>query len=90
MVDETRKYEGSAREELTFERLDHSRQVYVHVVQKYYGDPEFKARMDADPTAVLKAEGLDIPDDVKVNLLFNAKNLVHIVLPAPPTDDTKG
>ena len=60
--------------------------MYEAVVEKYFGDPEFKARMDADPTAVLKAEGLEIPDGAKVSLLFNTENLLHVVLPAPVLD----
>ena len=39
--------------------------------------------MDANPTEVLKAEGLEIPEGTRVQLLFNSENLVHIVLPAP-------
>ena len=86
MADETRKHEGAAGEELTSERLAHNQRMYADVVEKYYGDPEFKARMDADPTAVLKAEGLEIPNSAKVKLLFNTGNLLHIVLPAPVPD----
>ena len=40
--------------------------------------------MDADPTRVLKEEGLDIPDGATVKLLFNTDKLLHIVLPEPP------
>ena len=69
-------------EELTPERVERNQQVYADVVAKYYGDPDFKARMDADPTAVLKAEGLEIPSGAEVKLLFNTENLLHIVLPA--------
>ena len=70
-------------EELDPERLERNQQVYADVVAKYYGDPDFKAAVDADPTAVLKAEGLDIPEGATVKLLFNTENLLHIVLPAP-------
>ena len=77
---------ADAPEELTPERIDRNQQVYEAVVEQYYGDPEFKARMDADPTAVLKAEGLEIPAGAKVSLLFNTESLLHIVLPAPASD----
>ena len=77
---------ADAPEELTSERIDRSQRVYEAVVEKYFGDPEFKARMDADPTAVLKAEGLEILDGAKVSLLFNTESLLHIVLPAPASD----
>ena len=65
------------------EQHERNQRIYTDIVAKYYGDPDFKARMDADPTAVLRAEGLDVPGGARVELLFNTGNLVHIVLPAP-------
>ena len=81
---------ADAPEELTPERIQRNQQVYETVVEKYYGDPEFKMRMDADPTAVLKAEGLEIPEGSEVKLLFNTESLVHIVLPTPPAGNEGG
>lgn len=86
MADEQKPAAAGSREELTPERIERSQQAYAGVVDKYYGDPEFKARMDADPTAVLKAEGIEIPDGAKVKLLFNTESLLHIVLPALDSD----
>ena len=74
----------AALAELTPERIERNQQIYADVVAKYYGDPDFKAEMDADPTRVLKDEGLDIPEGATVKLVFNTDNLLHIVLPAPP------
>ena len=65
------------------EQHERNQRIYTDIVAKYYGDPDFKARMDADPTAVLRAEGLDVPGGARVELLFNTDNLVHIVLPTP-------
>ena len=86
MNDDSRGTASAARGELTPERVDRNQRVYADVVDKYYGDPDFRARMDADPTAVLKAEGLEIPGGAEVKLLFNTENLLHIVLPAPDPD----
>ena len=86
MADEKRVAAGVDRGELTQERIDRNQRVYAEVVDKYYGDPDFKARMDADPTAVLKAEGMEIPGGAEVRLLFNTESLLHIVLPALDTD----
>ena len=74
--------DDKTNEGLAPESLQRNQQVYADVVAKYYGDPDFKAAVDADPTAVLKAEGLDIPDGANVKLLFNTEKLLHIVLPA--------
>lgn len=69
--------------DLTPERIERNQQIYADIVAKYYGDPDFKATVDADPTKVLQAEGLEIPEGAEVKLLFNTENLLHIVLPAP-------
>ena len=69
--------------DLTPERVERNQQIYADVVAKYYGDPDFKAKVDADPTRVLKDEGLEIPEGANVKLLFNTEKLLHIVLPAP-------
>ena len=68
---------------LTREQVERNQRIYSDVVAKYYGDPDFKAKVDADPTAVLKAEGLDVPEGARVELLFNTEKLMHIVLPMP-------
>ena len=86
MADEQKPAAAGSREGLTPERIERSQQAYAGVVDKYYGDPDFKARMDADPTAVLKAEGIEIPDGAEVKLLFNTESLLHIVLPALDSD----
>ena len=47
-------------------------------------DEALKARFMADPKAVLKEHGLDIPDNLDVKVVENADDCVHITLPAPP------
>lgn len=69
--------------DLTPERMEKNRQNYADLVAKYYGDPDFKAKVDANPTEVLKAEGMEIPEGTQVKLLFNTGNLLHVVLPPP-------
>ena len=48
-------------------------------------DEALKARFMADPKAVLKEHGLDVPDNMDVKVVENADDCVHITLPAPPT-----
>ena len=69
--------------DLTPEQIERGQQIFADVVAKYYGDPDFKAKVDADPTAVLRAEGFEFPEGARVKLLFNTENLMHIVLPDP-------
>ena len=72
--------------DLSPERIRRNQQIYANLVAEYYGDPDFKAMVDADPTRVLKAAGLEIPEGMEVKLLFNTEKIVHLVLP-PPIED---
>ena len=47
-------------------------------------DEALKARLMADPKAVLKEHGLDVPDNLDVKVVENADNCVHITMPAAP------
>lgn len=82
-MDESKSKLEDILDEFTPERLRSNHQKYVDVVAKYYGDPDFKAQVDADPTNTLNAEGLEIPEGAEVKLLFNTERLLHIVLPSP-------
>jgi len=66
---------------ITNEEFERRQKVFVNVVAKYYGDPDFKAQVDADPAGALRAEGMEIPAGVTVKLLFNSDKLMHVVLP---------
>jgi hypothetical protein len=48
-------------------------------------DEALKARLMADPKAVLAEHGMDVPDGMDVKVVENADNCVHITMPAPPT-----
>ena len=68
---------------LSPENIRRNQEIFIDVVAKYYGDPDFKAKVDADADGVLRAEGLDLPEGAKVQLLFNTDKLIHVVLPSP-------
>ena len=48
-------------------------------------DEALKARFMSDPKAVLAERGIDVPDNIDVNVVENSDNTVHITMPkAPP------
>ena len=49
-------------------------------------DEALKARLMADPKAVLAEHGMDVPDGMDVKVVENADNCVHLTIPAPPSD----
>ncbi|MDC0429320.1 NHLP leader peptide family RiPP precursor [Phycisphaerales bacterium] len=52
-------------------------------------DEALKARLMADPKAVLAEHGMDVPDGMDVKVVENADNCVHITMPAPPSGSNK-
>ena len=48
-------------------------------------DEALKARLMADPKAVLAEYDMDVPDEMDVKVVENADNCVHITMPAPPS-----
>ena len=47
-------------------------------------DEALKARFMSDPKAVLAERGIDIPDNIDVNVVENSDNTVHITMPKAP------
>ena len=63
-----------------------SQQTWGKIVAKAWSEPEFKKRLLSDPNAVLKENGMDVPEGVKVQVLEDTNQLVHLALPAPPDE----
>ncbi len=47
-------------------------------------DEALKARFMSDPKAVLAEYDMPVPDNLEVEVVENADDCVHIILPAPP------
>ena len=45
-------------------------------------DSDFRQRLLAEPAGTLREEGFNIPPGVKVKVLENSADLIHLVLPA--------
>jgi hypothetical protein len=54
------------------------------VIAKAWADEDFKATLLADPKAALKAQGIDVPDGVTLNVYENTDQVIHLVLPKLP------
>lgn len=54
----------------------------ITLLAKARADDDFRKRFLAEPAEVLQAEGINLPAKVKVKVLENTADLIHIVLPA--------
>jgi nitrile hydratase alpha subunit len=57
------------------------------IIAKCWADEGFKQRLLADANAALKAEGVNVPAGVKVNVLENTDKVINFVLPAIPKSE---
>ena len=54
------------------------------VVARAWSDEAFKRRLLAEPGAVLREQGLEIPAGVDVRMMEDTATAVHLVLPPRP------
>ncbi len=62
---------------------EESAQVAASIFARAMTDPDFKAQFVADAAAVLRAEGLDVPEGVTYKIVENSATLQYLVLPDP-------
>jgi hypothetical protein len=61
---------------------------WAQVIAKALADEDVKSQLLANPAAVLKAEGIDVPPGLEIKVLENTEKVFHLVLPAKPTEFT--
>jgi hypothetical protein len=54
------------------------------VVARAWSDEAFKRRLLAEPGAVLREQGMDVPPGVEVRVVENTDTLIHLPLPPKP------
>ena len=60
------------------------------IIAKCWADPGFKQKLLTETHATLKAEGVEIPAGVTVNVLENTATVVNYVLPPSPAGQSSG
>ena len=57
---------------------------WARIVARAWREPDFKAKLMADPLMTLEAAGTALPAGVTVTVVEDAATLVHVVLPPKP------
>ena len=60
--------------------------VMTKIITKAWSDPEYKARLKADPSAALAEAGVNVPKNVTVQVHEETDSIVHLVLPPSPAE----
>jgi hypothetical protein len=62
-------------------------QAWSQIVATAWADEAFKARLLADPRAVLAEYGIEVPDEVELVVSEDTDTVRHLTLPASPAGD---
>lgn len=60
--------------------------VLARVIAKAWADAQYKQRLLKEPVAVLKEEGVSVPDNVAIRVVEDSDTTRTLVIPPPPTD----
>ena len=63
-------------------------QAYEKVLSKCWANPAFKQQLLADPARALKAEGVELPEGLKVRAVEDSAGQFTFVIPARPAELT--
>ena len=66
---------------------EQAQQAAQQLIARCWAEPEFKARVLADATATLKAEGHPVPDGHVIQALESTANQSYFVIPPAPSND---
>ena len=67
--------------------MNNPSEVYRRVVTKAWTDPDFKARLLADPKATLAEAGAPVPDGIRIKIIEDTSDVINLVLPTSPAGE---
>lgn len=74
-------------EEKAKERAEEQAKKMEQLIAKTWADEVFKRRLLSNPVAVLKEEGVEVPEGIKVVVVEDTSTVMHLVLPPKPSED---
>jgi len=57
------------------------------IIRKIWDDPSLKESLLQNPHAVLKENGIDLPENMEINIHENSENCMHFVIPKKPSKE---
>lgn len=60
---------------------------YAQIVARAWADDTFKSRLLSDPTAVLREEGIDVPEGIEIRAVENTDKVAYLTLPPTPSEE---
>ncbi|EMS78178.1 NHLP leader peptide family RiPP precursor [Desulfotignum phosphitoxidans] len=63
------------------EQAKKAQQQWAKIITKARADEDFKVRLIAEPAAVLKEEGIVVPDGITIKVMEDTESVTHVVIP---------
>ncbi|MGO9123214.1 MAG: NHLP leader peptide family RiPP precursor [Desulfomonilaceae bacterium] len=64
--------------------MQETNEKWARIVIQAWADEGFKNRLLADPKVVLKENGIDFPESIKVNISEDKEDEINLTLPPKP------
>ncbi len=64
--------------------MQETQEKWARIVAQAWADEPFKNRLLADPKSVLKENGIDFPEGIKVNISEDKEDEINLTLPPKP------
>src|SRR3954469_9114558 len=64
-----------------FTHSESFRREWSKIVAKAWADPEFRAKLEADPKLVLRERGIEVPDEVYLKTTDDTVNSLGVIRP---------
>jgi hypothetical protein len=58
-----------------------------NIIKRCWEDDAFQKRFMSEPHAVLKENGIEVPDDMKVKVVQSTDDVQYFAIPAKPSDE---
>ena len=62
-------------------------QRYEEIMRRAYTDEEYRARLLADPSGVMREAGFEIPAGLEVRAVESTDTVLYLALPPKPSDE---
>lgn len=59
---------------------------WAKVIAQAWADEGFKKRLLTDPRSVLKENGIDLPESIKLSISEGKEDEINLILPPKPSD----
>jgi hypothetical protein len=66
--------------------MDNTQNAIAKIIKQCWDDDKFRARFVAQPNAVLKEHGVDVPADMEIKVVQNTENVQYLPIPVKPDE----